>query len=363
MSSLFFTGFPGFLGVELLPKVLGAQEEKTVAHCLVQTRYINYAKKKLSVIESEYPDLSGRIQLHEGDIREPDLGLKDGNKLISDAKSVFHVAAVHDVSARRDAARRVNVDGTRHILAIARQAKKLERFHHVSSCFVSGRYDGMFRESDLEIGQKFNNHLEESKFEGEVSVAQARSEGLPVTVYRPAFIAGDSDTGATQKYDGIYYLIRWILSMPRVFFFPEFGGGPARRMNVVPRDFVVDAITHLSSVKESVGKTYHLADPHPMPFAIMIRSIGKLTGRKLLPLPMPKDAAKLSLRHIPKLQRWTQLPPQATDYFTHPTRYDVENMMTGLKGSGIHAPRLSTYLPNLIEFVRMHGEITSRPMV
>src|SRR6185295_13240080 len=106
----------------------------------------------------------------------------------------------------REVGMRVNVDGTRHVLDFAAAQPSLERLHYVSTCYVSGRYQGVFAESDLEKGQTFNNYYEETKYLAEVEVQRRMREGLPATIYRPSVVVGDSTSGATQKYDGPYFV-------------------------------------------------------------------------------------------------------------------------------------------------------------
>ena len=47
---------------------------------------------------------------------------------------------------------------------------------------MSGRAGPVFRETDLDVGQSFKNHYEETKFLAEVAVV---TSGLPATIYRP----------------------------------------------------------------------------------------------------------------------------------------------------------------------------------
>ena len=362
MSTILFTGFPGFLGVGLIPRLLESRDGSTRIECLIQTRYANYAKKKLRDIEEMYPEFQGRISLNTGDITDPALALENGKTLQKQVNEVFHLAALYDANADREAARRVNVDGTRHMLAFARDCSNLTRFHHLSTCYVSGRYPGLFREFDLEVGQKFSNVFDETAFEAELSVAQSRAEGMPVTVYRPSIVMGDSQSGETQKYDGFYPVIRWLLALPPVFPFPAFGGGQRFRVNIVPRDFVVGAIAYLSRQETSRGRTYHLIDPRPLKVAQFVHLLGRTTRRTLIPAPVPKEVMKPMLTHIRAIRRRIQIPPHTMDLLTHPTIFSTENMMVGLKGSGVSCPPLGAYMQTLVDFMREHGEIASRPM-
>jgi len=88
--------------------------------------------------------------------------------------------------------------------------------------------------------------------------------GLPATIYRPSVVVGDSKTGATQKFDGPYFVMRWLLRQPRVAVLPVLLHSQRYRFNVVPRDFIIAAIERLSASPQSAGKVYQLADPDPM---------------------------------------------------------------------------------------------------
>lgn len=364
MSTIFFTGFPGFLGRELLPRVLRQHESKVSASCLVQTRHLSLAEENVAQLIKTHPELEGRIKLYEGDITEPDLGLGTGrlNYLKGQTIQAYHLAAVYDLGVDRELATRVNIDGTRHVLAFLRRASKLERLHYVSTCYVSGRYHGLFREEDLEVGQAFQNHYEESKFYAERLVRDAREDGVPVTIYRPAIVVGDSTTGETQKYDGPYYVIRWLLKMPDTFAFPSFIGSQNARVNVVPRDYVVDAITYLSSIEGSLNKTYQLCDPRPLRVGEMVQVLADAAGKRLYSVPLPAIAAKLAVRYVEPLREWMQIPEEALDYFTLPTVYSAENTLQDLKESGISCPAFREYARRLVAFAREHPEVSSRAM-
>lgn len=361
MATVFFTGFPGFLGVELLPRVLERRAEDR-AVCLVQARYMPQARAALDRLAAERPALAGRVALIEGDIARADLGLVDSD-LRSDVAEIFHLAAVYDLSVGRALAMRVNVEGTRHMLAFAAGCERLERFQYVSTCFVSGRYAGVFGEGDLEKGQRFNNFYEETKFLAEVEVQRAMGEGLPATIYRPSIVVGDSRTGATQKYDGPYFFIRYLLRQPPVALMPVVGDPTMTRLNVVPRDFVVAAIAHLSGLAASAGRVYQLADPEPLTVDEMLTAVAEATGRQLVRVPMTRDMAKLALTHVPGMAAWMGIPASTVDYFAHPTYYTVDQARRDLAGTGIAVPRFETYLDKLVAFTKAHPEIGSAAMV
>src|SRR5437016_3153280 len=254
MKTVFFTGFPGFLGSELLPRILKRSPEAT-ALCLVQPKFAPLARERAR-------PLGDRVRIVEGDITAP-LDVP-----IGDVSEVFHLAAIYDLSVSRERGLKINVEGTRHVLDFAERCRSLQRFHYVSTCYVSGRHQGLFREDDLDVGQRFNNFYEETKFLAEVEV---RSRSLPVTIYRPSVVVGDSRSGETQKFDGPYYVIQWILRQPAVAFLPVVGRPSRYRFNVVPRDFIIEAMDRLSALGQS--KCYQLADPSPMTVDEVINTI------------------------------------------------------------------------------------------
>jgi thioester reductase-like protein len=359
MTSIFFTGFPGFLGSEILPRVLGRAPDAE-ALCLVQPKFADLARARADEIEAGDPELAGRIRLVEGDITAPGLGLGGGES--QGVTEIFHLAAIYDLSVPREVAMRVNVDGTRNVLRFAAGCDALERFQYVSTCYVSGRYAGAFAESDLVKGQEFNNFYEETKFLAEVQVREWMEKGLPVTIYRPSIVVGDSRTGATGKYDGPYYVIRWLLKQPGVALMPVVGNPRRVRLNVVPSDFVISAIDHLSGVEDSKGVVYQLADPDPPTIAEMLDRIVRAVDKPVLRVPTLRPLAKGALGHVPFLERIMGIPPAAIDYFVHPTFYLTDNTRRDLAGTGIEVPPFGSYVDRLVEFVRRHPEIRSKAM-
>lgn len=349
MPSIFFTGFPGFLGVELLPRLL-ARAPGTNAVCLVQPKFMALAQQRIP------PGLAGRVKLIAGDITAKIDAPSD------DVVEIHHLAAVYDLMVPRDAGLRVNVDGTRNVLDFASRCPNLRRFHYVSTCYVSGRHPGVFREGDLEKGQTFNNYYEETKYLAEVEVQGQMAKGLPATIYRPAVVVGDSGTGATQKFDGPYFVMQWLLRQPRVAVLPVVGRPSRYTFNVVPRNFIVDAIEFLSGLPAAVGKVYQLADPSPLTIDELIDTLGRATGRKVLRIPLTLGLAKASLDHVPGVYRLLRIPSAAVNYFVHPTSYDTANAAVDLAASRIAVPRFADYAPRLVEFVRAHPEIGAAAM-
>lgn len=361
MATHFFTGFPGFLGSELVPRVLARSPEER-AVCLVQPKFAALAAQRAKEIETREPGLAGRIRIVEGDITRPGLGLADIAALQREVAEVWHLAAVYDLSVPRAVGMKVNVDGTKHVLAFAESCAGLRRLQYVSTCYVSGRYAGIFRETDLVKGQKFNNFYEETKFLAEVAVQEAMKGGLPATVYRPAVVVGDSRTGETQKYDGPYFAIRWLLRQPGLAIMPVVGDTHRTRLNLVPRDFVLGAIAYLSALERSAGKVYQLADPEPPTIDEVLTLVAHAAHRLVVRVPLPVAVAKAAIDWVPGVYRLMQIPSSSIDYFVHPTYYDSSQTQADLAGSGLAAPPLRSYLPTLVSFMRAHPEVGSEAM-
>ncbi len=343
MSRLLITGYPGFLASNLLPRILNQRADSQLL-CLVEPRFMEVARQRLQSID---PGLHARVDLVAGDITRPGLGLEQP----LEAQEIFHFAALYDLNVERSLGLRINLEGTQHVLDYAQRLSSLSRLHYVSTCYVSGRYAGPFRETDLDKGQSFNNYYEETKFLAEVEVQKTR---LPWVIYRPGIVVGDSRSGATLKYDGPYPVIRWVLRFPWLSVLPRIGDPTVSRLNLVTQDYVLDALTHLSLHKSIPGTVYQLCDPNPLTVAEMVSEIGRNTGRKILHLPLPLALAKLALRHLPWASRWSGFTPAMVDYFVHPTHYLCDNTLLALQGSGIECPDIRRVLPRLVEYVRRH---------
>ncbi len=358
--TIFMTGFPGFLGRALLPRILARTGGDAV--CLVQPKFAGLAARRVEEMAADVPELAGRVAIVEGDITRPGLGL-DGRAAAGEGVTeVWHLVAVYDLAVPREVGMRVNVEGTHNVLDFAARCPGLQRVHYFSTCYVSGRHPGAFREDDLEVGAPFNNFYEETKHLAEVEVRRRMADGLPATIYRPAIIVGDSVTGVTQKFDGPYFVMQWLLRQPRIAVLPVVGDPTLTCVNVVPVDFLLDAVSHLSGLERSLGRTYQLADPRPPTVARMSELLGEATGRRLVRVPVTRRLAKGAIRHVPGAYRLLRIPAEAVDYFAHPTAYLTDHADADLAGSGITVPELAKYVGQLVGFMRHHPEIESAAM-
>ncbi len=255
MSTHLLTGFPGFIGRRLVAQLLETDPELRIV-AVVEERMLRVAEAAATEVGAE------RIELVAGDISAPRLGLEPATyeRLAAEVTVVEHLAAIYDLAVPLEIAQKVNVDGTGNVLDFCEACDDLERLNYVSTAYVAGDRTGVVYEHELALGQGFKNHYESTKFQAEVWVRE-RMDRVPATIYRPAIVVGDSRTGETQKFDGPYYVLRFIdASKRRHMPIPNIGRG-AVPFNVVPVDFIVDSLVALARDPRAAGETVHLCDP------------------------------------------------------------------------------------------------------
>jgi nucleoside-diphosphate-sugar epimerase len=353
-ETIFVTGFPGFIAGRLVKRLA---EDDTRFILLVQPAFVSAAQKEIARIARETGISAGNFRVFEGDITLPDLGLAPGHldTARAEATAVFHLAAIYDLAVPRDLAMRVNVEGTRNVNGFARSVKGLRRYHYVSTCYVSGLREGLILENELRHEAGFRNHYEETKYLAELEVEALKSE-IPITIHRPSVVCGDSRTGETAKYDGVYYLIQYIRMFPGLLSLVNIGNHEVT-LNLVPVDFVVEAMAALASDESALGATVQLADPQPLTTHDLFDTIARaLAGRgSWVMMPPVIVRSTLALPLSPKL---TGLPHAGVPYFFLSQIYDTTHARELLEPHGIRCPRFADYAPALVEFVGRHPRLS-----
>jgi thioester reductase-like protein len=344
------TGFPGFIGGRLVEALLADSPQPHVV-ALVEPRMAEKARQ----VAERLGD--GRVEVLPGDIAERHLGLadRDYERLAAELTAVYHLAAVYDLAVPLDVATRVNVDGTGNVLALCEDCERLERLHYVSTAYVAGVRTGTVYEHELSLGQRFKNHYEWTKFQAEVWVREAM-RNVPATIYRPAIVVGDSRTGETAKFDGPYYMLRVISRAARWRQpIPRFGRAEAP-INVVPVDFIVEAMTAADDAPELIGSTLHLVDPEPVSAAQVFDLLAlEYAGRKTAyRLPPRLVAGALRVPAVRGL--FAGAPPQSIRYLNHPVFFDTRAARELLEPRGVRCPRLEEYVGPLVKFFREHED-------
>ncbi len=351
MNKVFVTGFPGFIGARLLTELLRKDETFEVV-ALVQPKFLGAAETSRARICSEVPSASSRFALVTGDITQEKLGLGEGSVRSEEITGILHLAAAYDLAISRQRGMTINVEGTQNVIAFARGCRNLLRFDYVSTAYVSGDHRGSFSESDFEMGQKFKNYYEETKYLAEEVVRKERD--LPWTIYRPGIVVGDSVTGETSKYDGPYYVMKTMDALPNHFPFPKIGRGDTE-VNLVPIDFIVKAMTALTGDRESIGRTIHLTDPTPLRVSQLETLFAEYLGKKFISYPLTPGLARYAMR-IGLVRKVYTMPYQLVDYFVHNVHYESDATAKLLAKHKIVCPKFTDYFPNLIKFFKNHKE-------
>lgn len=279
-SCVLLTGATGFLGAQIARNLLSETGASILA--LVRADDLEAARKRLRREWWDWPELVAaldeRIIPLPGDICLPRLGLHpaDYHRLVGQVTHIIHTAADVRLFAPLDALRHVNVTGTRHVLELAQAAHqdhRLQRFAHVSTAYVAGARSGPVAETELTDRYGFSSPYERSKYEAECMVREASAPAdaaaspsavptLPVSIFRPGMIVGDSRSGAVKSFNTLYYPLRLYMT-GRLRFAPA---RPDLRVELVPVDYVASAITRLTFDPRAIGLTFHLtASPDKTP--------------------------------------------------------------------------------------------------
>ncbi|HSI79764.1 MAG TPA: SDR family oxidoreductase [Solirubrobacterales bacterium] len=354
------TGATGFLGGEVLARLL--VEGDRPVYVLVRARTAKGAQARLertivSLLGSHEPWAERAIAI-AGDLTVPGLALSGARRewLAERIGEIIHCAASVSFTLGIDESRAINVAGTSRLLdlaALCEQRDGLDCFTHVSTAYVAGTHRGSFAESDLEVGQEFRNAYERSKFEAEVLVRR-RSPSLPVQVLRPSIVVGDSRTGWTPAFNVIYWPLRAFAGGS----YPAIPADPGAPVDVVPVDYVADAIVTLAG---RPGSTYHLTAGE------RATSVGELIelASEQLHRPPPRIVSPRFYRrtiHPVLLRTGSAATKRALrrsepyfPYFSMPTTYDDARARAALAPHRLEPPPLRAYFAKLLAFARAAG--------
>jgi NAD(P)-dependent dehydrogenase (short-subunit alcohol dehydrogenase family) len=354
----FLTGATGFIGRNLVERLL--RREGTV-FALVRAG----SRGRLEELRTAWGADGARVVPIAGDLSQPGLGVSEEDLLTlrGTVDHFFHLAAIYDMAADADAQEIANVEGTRHAVELAGTIDA-GCFHQVSSIAAAGLYRGAWREDMFEEAENLDTHpYFRTKHESERVVREEC--GRPWRVYRPGIVVGDSRTGEIDKIDGPYYFFKLLQRARRVLpaWLPAVGveGG---EINIVPVDFVADAIDHIAHKPGLDGRAFHLTDPNPKtageainlfaqaadaPQAALRLGSGvtdpatSLVGSGLRLFPPAKRAAKMALNQL-------DIPPAVLNYVNYPTSFDSTEAQAALAGSGIEVPPLESYAARVWDY-------------
>ena len=356
------TGATGFIGRRLVRKLLERPDARV--YFLVRQESLSKVEELLACWQVD----RSRAVLVVGSLTEAGLGLSDADRqrLTGEVQHLFHLAAVYDLQADAASQQAANVEGTRRVVELA-NAIRVQCFHHMSSIVAAGLFEGMFREDMFEEAENLEHPYFGTKHEAERIVREACR--VPWRIYRPGIVVGDSRNGEIDKIDGPYYFFKAIQRMRSLLppWMPTIGleGG---RINLVPVDFVVDAVDHIAHKPGLDGKCFHLVDPHPHRVGDVLAIFAKAAHAPEIAMrvnaalfefiPLQVRKALLALTPVQRIRRAIMhdigLPEGILTFVNYPTRFDSREAQAALAGSGIAVPPLESYAWRLWDFWERH---------
>jgi NAD(P)-dependent dehydrogenase (short-subunit alcohol dehydrogenase family) len=357
----FVTGATGFIGRNLLARLLARKGD---VHCLVRKG----SQDKFAALCARFGEAGERLHAVYGDLARPALGVAPAQRkaLAGKIRHFFHLAAIYDLAADAESQTIANVEGTRHALELATQLKA-GCLHHMSSIAVAGLYPGVFREDMFAEAEDLEHPYFKTKHEAEALVRKEYAR--PYRIYRPSVVLGHSQTGEIDKIDGPYYFFRALKKVRQALpqWMPVIGieGG---RINMVPVDYVVDAMDHIAHKPDLDGGCFHLTDPAPRRIGEVLNIFARaghapemtmrLDARMFAFIPA---MVKQALAGLPPVKRFTNvvlrdlgIPADAIRMINYPTRFDSREAERALRGTKIRVPDLQQYAWRLWDYWERH---------
>lgn len=357
-GGLLLTGATGFIGMQMLARYLERTNRRIYALVRGADNREVQARMQQTLARLYGPDhpYADRVVALRGDITEPGLGLgRIGDSLSERVCDIVHGAASVSFSLGLQASRQINVLGTREVLAFAEHCQArgdLRRMSYVSTAFVSGEHGGCFSEDDLDVDQRFRNPYEASKFEAERMVGRSRSH-MPITILRPSIVVGETDSGFTTSFNVLYWPLRALAR-------GTYQALPARSdgvVDVVPVDYVADAIFALTEAREAEGATFNLtaggsASSVGEILELACNFFGRSTPRLIEPQLYRHVLHPLLLRssRSDRQRRALRSSEVFFPYFAAKGTFDDRRTRVALRGTGIAPAPLHTYFDRLVEF-------------
>ena len=355
--SYFVTGATGFIGHNLIPLLL---KRRGKVYVLVRKG----SEDKLDRLKARWGKAAKRVVAVRGDLTRPFLGVPPAKRKELEGKidHFFHLAAIYDLAANAASQEATNIQGTRNAVKLA-EAIGARRFHHVSSIAAAGLFPGTFTEDMFDEAIGLDNPYFRTKHDSEGLVREHCS--IPWRIYRPAIVVGDSRTGEIDKIDGPYYFFKLIQKMRRTMpaWMPAIGleGG---RLNLVPVDYVVQAMDHIAHLPRQDGKCFHLTDPKPMRIGQVLNLFAeaahapqmsmRVDARLFNLIPSVVRQGMMMLPPVRRIYREVLgnlgMPPDVLKFINYPTKFDCRETQKLLKGSGIKVPRLDDYAWRLWDY-------------
>ena len=360
MTTYLVTGATGFIGSNLVQRLLARGES---VHAIVREG----SRERFEATAQHWPG-GEKLKLVSGDLLEPMMGVSE--EWIAEHRGkidhAFHLAAIYDMTASEARNEELNTGGTAHLLELVAELQP-GTLHHVSSVAVAGSYEGVFTEQMFDEGQTLPSPYHRTKFESEKLVRDLSA--VPWRIYRPAVVIGDSRTGKIDKVDGPYYFFKAIRRARNVLpswlplIGPEIG-----ETNIVPVDFVADAIVEIAHKPGLDGNAFHLASPRMMSSAEALNDFAKAANAPHLALRLPPGPldpltaqTNALLRSLPGVTTVAEtvldefgIPTEVIEHTGFSCSFDTTQTDAALAGSGIEVPPLADYAQVIWDYWENH---------
>lgn len=355
--AIFLTGATGLVGSEVLRRYAGADSVRVFAmiradsdETLSQRFRHLLAKLDLSPAEIMY------ITPVRGDVTAPNLGLEPAiaDRLAHEATDIVHCATDIGFGRSLEEARAVNLLGVVNLMDQARQWQRIQRIAHVSTAHIAGRRTGTICEEELVHGAGFVNAYEQSKWEAEVYL-RGLMDDLPIAVYRSSSLVGDSRTGRVRQFNFLHQTLRLINSN----LVPVIPGDPSGPVDLIPSDWLADALVYLVDEAFEAGRTYHLVAGREHSFTL--GELVNFTAKHLSQSPGRRRDDDVQCPEIVDLEIFEKVRRQAEEAgetrqaqvlsaLSHfipqmavPKAFDRTHTQEALAGSGIALPAIENY--------------------
>jgi thioester reductase-like protein len=356
------TGATGFLGRQVVRALLGRFPAATL-RLLIRPKGNRTAEERAQELLRRVGEGAGsaldrsRVEALPGDVTLPRCGLTAEGyaRVLKNTTRIVHGAASVRFDLPLDDAQAINVEGARNILALAediRAGGALRSLAYISTAYVAGERAGLALEDELDVGQDFRNSYEKTKCEAE-KLVRARADALPVTVFRPSIIVGDSQTGITTSFKTLY----WPLRAYAKWHWRLVPGLPDTVLDVVPVDFAARAVACLALDDAAVGRSVHLcAGPErSLTLADMTRLIGEFFELPPPRIVNPNLFAAL-IRPLLFLSIWGRKRRVLREgwiyrpYLRMRLLFDTRNADALLGRHGLRPPHVSDYLERILRY-------------
>ncbi len=344
------TGGTGFIGRRVVTRLLQTDDEAQV--------WVLVRRASLSRFEQLATDWGDRVKPLMGDLRATNLGLDDGTvDQLGDVGHVVHCAAIYDLMAGEPEQRATNVEGTGAVIGLATRLGAT--LHHISSIAVAGTFRGEYTEDDFDVGQTLPTPYHRTKFDAERLVRTA--SGLHFRVYRPAVVVGDTRSGEMDKIDGPYYFFGVLAKVAQLPKFTPIALPDNVRVNIVPVDYVVEALVALIHMDGLDGQTFHLTADRDVGLRGIYRALTPAAGLPPVRAALPRQVSAPLLAARGRAKVWrdalaTQLgvPAEILDVIGTTPAFSAVNTRNALHGKGISVPDFASYAPALWRYWVQH---------